>query len=237
MPAIITFPEPMAGLGNLERAEYFAATRRHEDAILAYEVVFKDQNFRLAQPERWKEALENLIAITIRLRNDPHLTLEMCSSLLEDKNLSPSQRALLQAWRASVKSWAQEKRNENFSPGDTFIKAQTLLEQAKVSGKKDTQYAYIEYLRVMSLLNDIAITPDANALKAHSFLIAGETSQKLKNILVWSYPEAYYEACIRIRPHTAEARTCWTSLQNYGAHEKLSSFSPEMFKQLQDLAL
>ncbi len=235
--AVLSFPEPMVGIGNLERAEYYAATRRHEDAMLAYEKALQDKDFKATQPERWNEALANLIAITIRLRNSPHMTLEMISSRMEEPGLRPEQKAMLQAWRASAKAWTQEKLNVKLSPADMLLKAQSLSEQAKQIAKKNPSFAYVDSLRVMTLLNEIAMSPEADVLKAESFYMAGETAQKLKDIQIWSHPEAYYEACIRAKPHSPESQKCWAALKNSIAQDKSLSLSAELSKQLSDLAL
>ncbi len=227
--AVMSFPEPMAGIGQLERAEYFAATRRHEEAMLAYEKMLKDRDFKTAQPERWTEALSNLIAITIRLRNSPHVTLEMLSSLLEEPALRPEQKAMLQAWRAEAKTWTQEKLNPKLSSTDILLKAQSLYQEGLQASKKIPQGGYIAYLRAMTLLNELAMSSAPEELKANGFYLSGEIAQKLKDIQIWSHPEAYYEACIRSRPHSAQSQKCWGSVKSL-------ALTPEQSKQLGALA-
>lgn len=234
--AVLQFSEPVNHLSHLEKAEYFAATRRHEEAMLAYEKALSDKQFKSSQPELWAKAVENLLAITIRIRNDAHITLEMCSSLLEEGGHNPDQKEMLQTWRASAKAWTQESLGQKLKGSETLTKAQALFEKGEVLGKKSSSFGYIEYLRAMSLLNELAMSPEPDALKAKAFALAGQTSERLKDIFLWLHPDAYYEACIRSNPRSPEAKACWKSWQIVAKQNESPTLDKEKWKQLQTLS-
>ncbi len=217
-PGLFPFPAPAPGSSELARAEYFGGVRKFKEAMLAYEHALIDRNFRTGRPEQWYNALENLLAITIRMRNDAHVTLEMTSRLLEDGGLSVPQRDLLVTWRNSAKNWTREKLRHHYAGGAAISKAQLLIEQGNALSAKGRSYGYVEYLRAMNMFNDLAISGETEMLKSAGFRLAGEVSEKLQYVTAWMYPEAYYEACIRALPHSTESQRCWDNFQTYRSH-------------------
>lgn len=231
----LNFAEPLQNLSELEKAEYYSATRRHEKAMLAYEKFLTDKKFKISQPELWLKAVQNLLAITIRMRNDAPTTLEMISTLLEEGSYLPQQKDMLRSWRASAKSWSLEKINQKLSTEELFKKAQGLLDKGDALSAKVENLGYIEYMRAMTLYNELAMSNAPDALKAISYLKTGQTSENLKDVFIWMRPEAYYEACIRLRPHFPEAKACWKQLQFYQSKEKDQVFEQEKFAELMSL--
>jgi tetratricopeptide (TPR) repeat protein len=235
-PGILQFTEPPASLGELEKAEYYAAIKRYEEAMLAYERVLNDKQFRKARPDVWERAVENLMAITIRVRNDAHITLEMTSALRDESVSSPAQKEMLLAWRNSAKAWTTEVVNQKMSGTDLLNKAQQLIEKGQQLNSKGRNLGMIEYLRGMSLLNELAMTQEPDALKARGFQLNGKTSEKLRHVSIWMHADAYYEACIRARPHSVESRECLKLFEAFQTQQKDVVPDREKLKQLTELA-
>jgi hypothetical protein len=77
---------------------------------------------------------------------------------------------------------------------------------------------------------------ESDALKAQGYLLTGETSEKLRNIFLWMHPEAYYEACIRSRPRSMEAKKCYKNIEAYQAKNKDVLLEKDVLRQLSELA-
>lgn len=232
----LQFTEAPASLSELDKAEYYAAIKKYEEAMLAYERVLGDKQFRKTRPDIWERAVENLMAITIRIRNDPHITLEMTSALRDESNSSPAQKEMLLAWRNSAKAWTTENVAQKMSGNDLFNKAQQIVEKGHQLNGKGRNLGMIEYLRGMSLLNELAMSQTDGALKAKGFQLAGRTSEKLQNVFIWMQADAYYEACIRARPHSAESRECMKLFEAFQTQEKDVVPDRDKLKQLSELA-
>jgi tetratricopeptide (TPR) repeat protein len=232
----LQFTEPPASLSELDKAEYYASIKKYEEAMLAYERVLGDKQFRKTRPDIWERAVENLMAITIRIRNDPHITLEMTSALRDESNSSPAQKEMLLAWRNSAKAWTTENVAQKMSGNDLFTKAQQIVEKGHQLNGKGRNLGMIEYLRGMSLLNELAMSQTDGALKAKGFQLAGRTSEKLQNVFIWMQADAYYEACIRARPHSAESRECMKLFEAFQTQEKDVVPDRDKLKQLSELA-
>lgn len=231
--ARMQFPEPAPQISELEKAAYYSATRRHEEAILAYERYLKDPNLKIAQPALWQDAMEDLLALTIRLRQSSSTTLEMISAILQEGGYTPEQSELLKVWRMSAKSWSQEKLNPGLQGEALFAKAQALAAAGDSLASKGPKRGYIEWMRVMGLINELSRSQASEAIKAEGYRLAGEVSGKLKGNLAWMHPEAYFEACIRLKPHSPLAQSCALKLEEQGADGMLSA---EKVQQLKELA-
>lgn len=232
----LQFTEPPASLSDLDKAEYYAAIKKYEEAMLAYERVLNDKQFRKTRPDIWERAVENLMAITIRIRNDPHITLEMTSALRDESASSPAQKEMLLAWRNSAKAWTTENVAQKMSGQELLTKAQQIADKGQQLSAKGRNLGMIEYLRAMSLLNELAAVQPNEGIKAKGFQQAGRTSEKLQNVFIWMHADAYYEACIRARPHSAESRECMKLFETFQTQEKDVVPDRDKLKQLSELA-
>ncbi|WP_141735689.1 hypothetical protein [Oligoflexus tunisiensis] len=234
--SILQFTEPPASLSELEKAEYYAAIKRYDEAMIAYEKVLSDKKFRTSRPGIWEGAVENLMAITIRVRNDAHITLEMSSALREESSSDSAQKEMLNSWRNSAKAWTIENVAPKRSGTVLLNRAQQIADKGDQLGNKGRNFGTIEYLRAMSILNELAASQEPDALKARGFQLAGRTSEKLRHVFVWMQADTYYEACIRARPHSAEARECLKHLEAYQTQQKDVVPDRDKLKQLAELA-
>lgn len=234
--AVVMFKEPSGKLSDLERAEYFGATRRHEESMLAYERFLNDKHFKKTQPELWEKAVQNLLAITIRIRQDASITLEMISARLDEGGYAPQQTELLQAWRASAKAWQLESLDKKNQGAEALGKVRKLLSQGQKLNEQGRNRGFIEYMRAAALLNGIAMSDGSDEIKAQAYLLTGQASEKLRDVFLWMRPEAYYEACIRMRPRTPLARECVKQWEAYQQKFPAEAWGKDQLRQLSELA-
>lgn len=232
---VLQFPEPPNNMSELDKAEYYAATKRFEEAMLAYERVLSDKQFKAQDPDTWEKAVTNLMAITVRKRN-AHITLEMSSALLQEGGYNSWQKEMLQAWRSSAKTWTQDDIGKKSSGAELLVKAQQLIDKGNQLSGKGRSSGNIEHLRALSLLSDLAMSAEADAVKAKGFQLSGKASERLPAVYHWMRADVYYEACVRSKPHSTEAKECLKSIEALLATAKDAAFERERLRQLQELA-
>jgi hypothetical protein len=233
--AVVMFKEPSGTLSELERAEYFSATRRHEEAMLAYEKFLGDKKFKKAQPELWEKAVQNLLAITIRIRQDASITLEMVSALLDEGGYSAQQSELLHIWRQSAKAWQREPLDKKPKGAEALDKVRALMGKGQKLSERGRNFGFIEYMRAGSLLNEITLNESSDDGKAQAYLLTGQVSENLRDVFIWMRPEAYYEACIRIKPRTPLAKECAKQWESYQVKFPAEAWEKDKLRQLSEL--
>lgn len=234
--APLSFPEPLAQLSDMEKAEYFGATRQHEQAMLAYEHFLTNKELQIADPELWLKAMSNLLAITIRIRNDAPMTLEMISARLEKGPYLPQQLELLQTWRHSAKQWSLEPLKQQRSSEELLAKAEQMLESGRSLALKGAGYGIVDFMRAMNFLNELNLSQTTSKMKAKAYLLSGRASEHMNELFVWMHPETYYEACIRIQSNSADAKACLKALEEFQRGVKYQIIDPEKFLKLRGLA-
>lgn len=222
----LQFSDPMPNLPPLEKAEYFSATRQHEKALLVYEQLLSQNNIARSEPQTWLSAISNMIALTVRMRQSPHLSLETSSRFLQEaKKLTGEQQAMLRAWRQSAQDWVAEGKQER--KVDELLKhAQSLLAKGHNKNQSHSTHGFVDYLRVMNAVNELVMRTDQAALRAGAFRLAGQAMEKMAGVYVWMRPDVYYEACIRSHPKSKEASRCWQDLSSH------LQISPEALQKL-----
>ncbi len=230
--AVVMFKEPSGTMSDLERAEYFSATRRHEEAMLAYEKFLSDKKFKKAQPELWEKAVQNLLAITIRIRQDASITLEMISALLDEGGYAPQQTEMLQVWRQSAKAWQREPLDKKVKGSEALEKVRQLMGNGQKLSERGRSFGFIEYMRAGLMLNEIAMSDINDDLKAQAYLLTGQASENLRDVFLWMRPEAYYEACIRIKPRTPHAKECAKQWEFYQQKYPTEAWEKDKLRQL-----
>lgn len=229
------WPDPQ-GLSELERGEYLSASRRHEEAMLAYEHALQDRKLKSKEPNLWQRAMVNLLALTIRIRQDPSITLEMISARLEEGSYSPQQTSLLKTWRIAAKNWAKEKQESSADPSVVLAKARELLEKGGKLNQGQNQGGYVELLRAASLLNGLTLSLASPDDKAEAYFLTGQVNEKLKDVFLWMRPQVYYEACIRLKPHTSLAKSCFSAWQTFTQSSPSEAADSDISAQLLELA-
>jgi hypothetical protein len=79
--------------------------------------------------------------------------------------------------------------------------------------------ADVEYLRATALLHDALEKPTDNAPpltgleRAEGLYLAGQSSEALQDLYLWSTHEFYYEDCIHAAPAAKEGQRCYRRLE------------------------
>ncbi len=193
-------------LGAADTAEFYAATRQFEKAIVSYEAVMKDRWLAATFPHRWALAAQKMLAIVVRVRDEPRLALEILSAIRDEKATPAALYRDALIWRGSVEEWLAEpsakprdlaRANELYAEGE----AQVLKTGSQAAG-------LIPFLRASAILHELLRERRNDQEFAATLDLAGKTAEWLAPIVLWTLNESYFEACIRVVPHTARAGIC-----------------------------
>jgi hypothetical protein len=160
----------------------------------------------------------------------------MISALLDEGGYTPQQTEMLQVWRQSAKAWQREPLDKKIKGKEALEKVRQMMGKGQKLNERGTNFGFIEYMRAGSLLNELAMSDMADALKAQAYLLTGQTSENLRDLFLWMRPEAYYEACIRIRPRTPEARECRKQWEFYQQKNPSEAWDRDKLRQLSEMA-
>ncbi len=198
------FGDQMSTLIHYDQAIFNAAVRQFERALVNFEKAIADENWRQRHPEKWQSSVMNLLAITIRVKNNANLALEMLSQMKDRRSYPESMQKVAEKWRQDAKSWGNEPKADM-----SLSKVVKLLEKA---GEQDRQLAHsglLNNLRASRMLNEFLQggTKDKKQKQAVLFY-SGVISERLKNLNFADFPKSYFRACMDLGADTAIGRKC-----------------------------
>jgi hypothetical protein len=239
-------PPQFSSLPALTKAEFYAATRQYSSAIKQFEHVIIDKPLAKLDPMAWNLSVKRLLAITVRVEQNPSLTMEMISRIQD--NPESSRGALksdLTAWRADAKEWSAEKETDkNLDQAKSMEKAKKLLEIAQQRSKTSTEDGgLIPALRASALMHGILGGMKYKGQTQEMLALAGDAAWQLRELNLWSMQDIYYEGCIRKNSDADRSKHCMTNLEesflrNYGVHSvsSLPQFAQNRLNALKKLS-
>jgi hypothetical protein len=207
-------PAKLKRMPLLSQAEYLAATRQFGEALKKYEQVLVHRPLAKIDPLAWDEGVRKMLAIAVRVENQPRLTLELLSSIQDSPdNMLPELRSDIAIWRQAAKEWAQEKRIGSMKSKEKLILAKRLLAEGEAIAKKNQGGALIQYLRASALLHELLGKTKPSAQSQELLWMAAKSADYLSELNLWSVQDTYYEACVRRNQDKSLSRKCYEALE------------------------
>ena len=207
--------EMVAGLTSLEKANFYAATRQYDEAIMQYEYALLDLGSTDATKDSWSLAVKRLMAILIRVRNEPFLALDLVSRIREEKAVPAAMNTASVQWRKSIKLWRDDQLNVKHATAKVLEKARALVQSGEaLEAKVGTDAGLVDLLRASRLVNEaLSGTKYKGTDYAELLFLGGRISEVTYDINFWTLESLYYEACVRQAPHTSLAGQCFERLR------------------------
>jgi cytochrome c553 len=201
-------------LTSLEQAEFFAATRQFDRALMAYERALSDEALARSNPFEWEQAARTALAITVQVKNSHADAQKLLAQIQTNAALPSSTQQALRAWKKSVRDWAKEKPARDLSPAKKLEFAQSLIRQAKNRQEFPMDHSQdILYFRASGLLHQLLGSGELKGEPlAETLYWAGVASEASRDMNFWTLHETYYEQCIRTMPSSAVAKKCFERL-------------------------
>ncbi len=195
-----------------QRANYFAATRQFDKALVNFESLLADKEWARTHQEEWNDAFQKLLAITIRVRNDPNLTFELLSRFFDADSYPSGLRKTAKIWRQHVKEWETETKKNSSAP--TLLAMKALLEKAeKLQAGRREPVSFVLFLRASEQLHSY-LSSRNQANNQEALLLAGRSAEGINDQNFWNYSEHYYSKCITTNKDSAIGKVCSERLKN-----------------------
>lgn len=196
-------------LTTLERANIYTASRQFDLALATYQAIVRNKARHALHPLEWEQALRNALVLTVRVKQDPSVTLRLLKSALRAPQLSHALRADIIHWQLATKKWQQERHVE-----PSIALAERIFQEALgVQSYLNDRRADIQFLRVTNILH--TLLEDLNAPNRHRALfMLGRSYEALRDLELWTLHELYYDACIRETPHSTVAKQCYQHIED-----------------------
>jgi hypothetical protein len=197
-------------LPPLERAEFFAATRQFDAALMLWADVLRDPPKAAADAFIQAQVARRALLVSVRVKDDPVATLELLKMVKQRPELPRLMRTSLEAWLKDAEAW----KGEGFvsakkTPEQLMARAQKLIaatgaERSLLMGDE----RLVPLLRASGYLDEaLARAPNA-ASRGEALYLLGVATAALFDADLWDLDQLFLEACVRENPHTPLAVKC-----------------------------
>ena len=208
--SMLAFEPTGKNLTPLERGEFFAATRQFERAQAEFLQVIRDQKAAGAFNFVWERAIQQSLAITVRVKQDWSQALEVVQAVLDVKGAPISVQEDAKAWKASILEWKNEKPRQSVTEEGLYAEALRLLARARETQKYPIdRNADVLFLRASAAVHDLLQAAPHGPHAGDALLFAGVCYEVLSPLKLEDLHELYYQACVREVPHTPIADACY----------------------------
>lgn len=204
-------------LSNLEKAEFYAATRQFDLAIESYTKALSDEKLIRVDPFAWEQAARSALAIVVRVKADPKEARVILTKIESHPALPSSTKKALESWKKSVREWEAEKpRSKTPTVNAQLERATAMIKTAQRRQEFPLDHSQdVLYFRAASLLHGILESDERNQdISAKALYWAGIAAEATRDMNFWTLHENYYEHCIRTQPHSNQAQQCFTRLND-----------------------
>lgn len=200
----------------VERAEYHTAIRQFGKAMDEFDNSLTQKEIPITDTREWELAAKKLLAITVRVKQDPSDSLEVVSRFFDAEAVPEDLKKAAKQWRRSILDWrTQERKNLRpvTNPSQLLSLSKNLVKKADTQEQSLPQSGLINYLRASTLLNDVLNSNAKKSIQGEALYYAGIVAEQLADVNLWTMKDGYFEACIRIQPKTKFAQECYTKFE------------------------
>lgn len=191
-----------------QRVEYLLANRRYSLAYKEAATLTKDETFVKVDPRAWMNAIERVMAMTVRVRNDRPAAEALARAVASNKSAPYYMRRDASAWLNDIRDWRNEKPATTKNP---FATAARFVKASEKYGPKSSA-ALILNLRASASLHTVLENVKSERY-GEGLLYSGIVAQSLGNLNLGFLDQFYFERCIRHEPHTELSERCFSNLE------------------------
>lgn len=193
-----------------ERAQFFAATRQFDAALLLYADMLRAPPPGLADPYTQVLFARNAVLISVRVKDDPGFTLEVLRMALARRDLPALVRRSLERWATDAEAWKAER----FTAGEQA--PQALVDRARqliaASGAEREVWpddeALVPLLRASGYLDEALARQPSGPFRGEALYLLAIATAEILDADLFDLDQLFLEACVRENPHSALARKC-----------------------------
>ena len=223
-------------LSSADKATYLAAVRQYDDSILYYEKALIELGANRNEKktaEAWELAIKRMLAIIIRVQNNPFLALELISRIRETGSVPESLLQTSAQWRLAVKEWAKDGKMPPQSRQIQMNLARTLVASGMShSTPKNPDGGLVHFLRASRIVNELLAEKKKNPDTGELLWLGGQIAEKTDDINFWDLDAGYYEACVRYQPKTELAKKCFARFVHRLSNTKIKDTKVDELRQI-----
>jgi len=206
----LNLQKSLSDLSQIERANFYTATRQFDEALTEYFKIIKDSKIAQNNSFEWENAIKTATAILVRVKQNPDELLKLLDTALNVSTAPQFIKDTLQVWKKSTEEWKKEIHRKLNTEEGFNQEAIRLLSRAKETQKYPADQAgAIYYLRATTVLHDkLRLYPNTQNA-AESLYMLGLAVEALGDMNLWSLHEMMFESCIHKAPHTEIAKQCY----------------------------
>lgn len=197
-------------LSTLEKGTFFAATRQYDRALAEFRKLIENSGLASQDPISWERAVRYALAITVRVKNSPDLTLDIANRVLNTAGAPYFMKQDAAIWKKAIAQWKDEPARHEITAAGLYAEANRLMDRARAEQRYPLdRSADVDYLRASARIHELLRKAPDGELQQQAFLMAGASYEVLRTLNLGELNEIYYEACVRRDPKTEIARTCF----------------------------
>lgn len=201
-------------LTSFEKAQLLAATRQYDGAIDTFAALARDAAYAKARPLEWNRAVKHALNLAVRVKEDPDRALAILSGVPSAVAAQFMMQDMAQ-WKKSLEAWKKEKDSALNSEAALYRKAKKLIDQARSMQQFPIdRSADVLYLRASALLHNQLKRAPQGPLAAEALYLLGKSYEVFGDLQNERWHELFYEACIRNRPHSPVALSCYEAYES-----------------------
>lgn len=198
-----------------ELANLQAALRLYDQAFASYEKVLKSDSIQSSNPFQWENSVLKSLVLAIRIDQDPKRAKKIVDQVLRkiDKESPFAQDA--RAWEKSIDNWIKEPQAKSHTEQGLYAMAQNRVAAAqKIQQYPADRAGLVEYLRATTIIHQLLRKNPSPEIAAKALFLNGVSYEGNLGLDQWSLHQNYFEACIRMQPHTSIANSCYHRLED-----------------------
>lgn len=197
-------------LRAVEAADFYASIRQFDRALTEYRKIISDASVSEHQPLDWARAVKSALAISVRVKKDPSLALDLVEKILATPRAPYYLKEQAASWKISLQQWKAETPVTPQTEEGYYAQSIKLIAAAKSAQKYPADRAAdMLYLRASGAVHDLLGFKPRGQHFTEALFLAGLSYEVLRDLNLWDMHEFYYLACIQEGPHTEQARQCF----------------------------
>lgn len=200
----------MPNLLKSEQSDLYVATRQFDKALEVLKQAAMEKEYYMNYPFEREKAIRKFLALSIRVKQDPKIALELLNSVLEEEVKPNYLEDQVTSWKDSLVQWVREEKAKKPTPQNPVKQAEKLIRQAQtVQDFPVDNSGDVYYLRASALLHNFLQQNPKGPETVQALYLLGVSYEVLSDIGPWDLADFYYEVCIRQSPHSEIAMKCY----------------------------
>jgi hypothetical protein len=205
---------PLKKPSALENARFFSAVRNFDRSIEEYHKALFQPGLAKSNLYTWERAFREAMAVLIRVKRNPEEAGQLVKKLRSANSVPYFLKRELEEWQKDLGVWLKEKAEKQGNENTSYAKIQRVFRTAIQKKRYPMDHsADALFLRLSSLLYEYQRRYPHSKHLPEIWYLLGVSHLTLDLPPFENLHEQYLEACIRSKPHSTLALTCYSNLE------------------------